>query len=78
MRNGNRTRDMQTARQREAEYAALEPSFRATTSFGKWLRGKFGVTVGQRLRGDKPTEAKVGATYTRVQHRTGPAPRRRS
>lgn len=40
--------------------------------FIKWLRGKFGVTVFERM-GGKPglSEAKVGKPYTRVQHRAG-------
>lgn len=40
--------------------------------FIKWLRGKFGMTVFERM-GGKPglSEAKVGKPYTRVQHRAG-------
>ena len=40
--------------------------------FIKWLRGRFGMTVFERM-GGKPglSEAKVGAPFTRVQHRAG-------
>ena len=72
MKNGQRERQMKTAREREAQYAEVEPDENGhKPKFGKWLRGKFGQTVGERLHGEKPRESKAGAPYTRVQHRDG-------
>jgi len=82
MKNGQRATHMKTARSREAQYAELpatddngnpaKPKFRA------WLRGKFGATFAQRHEGAKPRDEKVGAPFTRVQHRTGTVARRRT
>jgi hypothetical protein len=75
MKNGERTHYMKVARAREAQYAEIplheEGQIGNKPSFTKWLRGKFGATFAQRHLNAKPADEKVGAPFTRVQHRTG-------
>ena len=60
---------MRVARLREIEYTEAMEGIQPKVKFIKWLRGKFGMTVGER-HGEKMQEQKVGKPYTRVQHRT--------
>jgi hypothetical protein len=79
MKNGQRGSQMKTARSREEQYAEVEPDTNGhKPKFRAWLRGKFGTTWTQRHENAKPSDGKVGAPFTRVQHRTGLIARRRS
>lgn len=78
MKNGERITHMRTARGREAQYAEVQPDENGhKPKFRAWLRGKFGATFAQRHYNAKPSDEKVGAPFTRVQHRIAVVARRR-